>query len=182
MLFRAATSADFDAIVSITAAGRAYLAEQGLDQWQGGNPSPERVREDIACGFDYLAVDESTQEPLGVVAFCGIAEADYANLTSGVWLTDASNDPAVTPSSYAVLHRMAVAPQAKRRGVASFLLQSCLDLARERGFRSVRVDTHHGNLPMQGCFEKNGFTRCCDLLITSPIEPTKERVGFEIVL
>ncbi len=35
---------------------------------------------------------------------------------------------------------------------------------------------------MQGCFSKNGFVRCCDIMITSPIEPTKERVGFEIVL
>lgn len=182
MLFRLATLQDFDAIVAITTAGREYLAAQGLDQWQGGNPSPERVRTDIEQRYDYLAIDEATQEPLGVVAFCGIAEADYANITSGAWLTDASNDPDRAPSSYVVLHRMAVASQAKRRGVASFLLQSCLDLARERRFASVRVDTHHGNLPMQRCFEKNGFTRCCDILITSDIEPTKERVGYEIVL
>lgn len=182
MLFRPATLEDFDAIVAITTAGREYLAAQGLDQWQGGNPSPGRVRSDIEEGYDFLAVDDETGEPLGVVAFCGLAESDYANITSGAWLTEASNDPTQAPSSYAVLHRMAVASQAKRRGVASFLLGQCLNLARERGFASVRVDTHHGNIPMQTCFEKNGFTRCCDLLITSPIEPTKERVGFEAVL
>lgn len=181
MHFRPATPEDFDAVVAITTAGREFLASQGLDQWQGGNPSPERVREDIERGYDYLAVDEQTGEPLGVVAFCGEAEPDYANVTSGAWLTEAPNDPG-QPSPYAVLHRMAVATAGRRGGVASFLLQECLDLARERGFTSVRVDTHHGNLPMQGCFSKNGFTRCCDILITSPIEPTKERVGFEIVL
>lgn len=181
MQFRPATLDDFDAVVAITTAGREFLASQGLDQWQGGNPSPERVREDIERGYDYLAVDETTGEPLGVVAFCGEAEPDYANVTAGAWLTEAPNDPAL-PSPYAVLHRMAVAATGRRGGVASFLLQRCLDLARERGFASVRVDTHHGNLPMQGCFAKNGFTRCCDILITSPIEPTKGRVGYEIVL
>lgn len=181
MLFRIADESDFDAIVAITAAGRAYLAEQGLDQWQGGNPTPERVREDIARGFDRLAVDEGGGEPLGVAALCGEAEPDYANVTAGAWLTPAPNDPAL-PSPYAVVHRLAVAPAARRAGVASFLLRGCLDEARARGFASVRVDTHPGNLPMQACFAKCGFARCCDILITSPIEPTKERVGFEAVL
>ena len=82
MQFRPATLDDFDAVVAITTAGREFLASQGLDQWQGGNPSPERVREDIERGYDYLAVDETTGEPLGVVAFCGEAEPDYANVTS----------------------------------------------------------------------------------------------------
>lgn len=181
MHFRLATMDDFDAIVAITTAGREYLAAQGLDQWQGGNPSPARVREDIECGYDYLAVDAATGEPLGVLAFCGVAEADYNNLLSGAWLTDVPNDP-VLPSTYAVLHRVAVAPQGRRRGVASYMIKSALSLARERGFASVRADTHHGNLPMQACFEKAGFTRCCDLLITSVIEPTKERLGYEVIL
>ena len=57
MQFRPATLDDFDAVVAITTAGREFLASQGLDQWQGGNPSPERVREDIERGYDYLAVD-----------------------------------------------------------------------------------------------------------------------------
>lgn len=182
MQFRPATSADFDDILRITTAAREYLAAQGSDQWAGGNPTPERIREDIARGFDQLAVDEPTGAVLGVVAAVGEPEADYDNLTSGAWLTQASNDPAQGPSTYMVLHRMAVAPEARRRGVATFLLAECLKLARARGFVSVRVDTHHKNVPMQGGFEKAGFTRCCELLITSPLEPTKERIGYEIVL
>ena len=182
MQFRPANPADFDDILRITAAARAYLAAQGSDQWAGGNPTPERIREDIARGFDQLAVDEKTGAVLGVVAAVDEPEADYDNLTSGAWLTEARNDPAQGPSTYMVLHRMAVAPEARRRGVATFLLAECLKLARARGFASVRVDTHHKNTPMQGGFEKAGFTRCCELLITSPLEPTKERIGYAVVL
>ena len=184
MLFRRATSEDFDDIRAITSAARAYLASQGLDQWQGGEgwPSVACIEEDIRAGYDWLAVDEETGETLGVVAAVGTGELDYAQLTSGAWLTESANSTDEGAVTYLVLHRMAVAPTARRRGVASFLLQSAFAMAREQGFKSVRVDTHHGNLPMQGGFEKAGMQRCCELLITSDFEPTKERVGFEIVL
>lgn len=179
--FRPATADDHAAIVAITTEGREFLAAQGLDQWQGGNPSPERVAEDIACGYSYLAVDAGTGVPLGSVALCGVAEADYANVRAGAWLTDAPDDPAL-PSPYLVLHRMAVASAARGRGVATFMLGRSVEEARRRGFASVRVDTHEGNLPMQGAFLKVGFVRCCEIEITSPIEPTKKRIGFELVL
>ena len=77
---------------------------------------------------------------------------------------------------------MAVASAARGRGVATFLLERSIELARARGFASVRVDTHEGNLPMQGAFLKCGFVRCCEIEITSPIEPNKKRIGFELVL
>ncbi len=179
--FRPATADDHAAIVAITTEGREFLAAQGLDQWQGGNPSPERVAEDIACGYSYLAVDTETGAPLGTVALCGVAEADYANVRAGAWLTDAPNDPAL-PSPYLVLHRMAVASAARGRGVATFMLERSIAAARERGFASVRVDTHEGNRPMQGAFVKMGFTRCCEIEITNPLEPNKKRIGFELVL
>ena len=190
MIFRQATAEDFDEIRRITGAAREYLASQGLDQWQGGPgwpaaegwPTSERIRQDIELGYDWLAVDDASGEVLGVVAACGDGELDYDNVTSGAWVTQSANDSAKGAVTYMVLHRMAVAPQARRRGVASFMLESSAQMARERGFKSIRVDTHHGNLPMQGAFEKAGMVRCCDILIDSEYEPTKERVGFEVVL
>ncbi len=178
---RQATVEDHAAIVAITTEGREFLAAQGLDQWQGGNPSPERVAEDIACGYSYLAVDGATGEPLGTIALCGAAEADYANVRRGSWLTEASNDPGL-PSAYLVLHRIAVASAARGRGVATFMLERAVETARKRGFASVRVDTHEGNRPMQGAFLKTGFVRCCEIEITNPLEPNKKRIGFELVL
>lgn len=182
MLFRKAVASDHADIVRITSEGRAFLAEQGLDQWQGGNPTPECVAEDIANGYDYLAVDDKTGAPLGVVAVCGIGEPDYDNVRAGAWLTDSPNDPVPGGSTYLVLHRMAVAASARGRGVASFMLGQALGMARERGFASVRVDTHENNRPMQGAFIKHGFVRCCEIEITSPIEPNKKRIGFEVLL
>jgi ribosomal protein S18 acetylase RimI-like enzyme len=182
MIVRPARAADFDELVRITSAARVYLAEQGSDQWGGGWPTPARIREDVRCGYALLAADEASGAVLGTVSFVGAGEPDYARLTSGFWLTSSPNSWDDGEVTYAVLHRLAVAPEARRRGVALFLLRSCLELARERGFASVRVDTHHKNLPMQSAFEKAGFARCCELVISSPYEPTKERVGFEALL
>jgi len=189
MIFRQAVASDFDVIRAITTAAREYLASQGLDQWQGGPgypaatgwPTPECIENDIAQGYDWLAVDEVSGEVLGVVAAVTTGEPDYNNVTSGAWLTQSANQADQGEVTYMVLHRMAVSPTARRRGVASFLLQSAFAMAREQGLKSVRVDTHHGNLPMQGCFEKAGMTRCAEILIDSDFEPTKERVAFEIV-
>ena len=206
LIFRQATADDQAAVEAITTDGRAFLASQGLDQWQGGNPTPECIAWDIAQGNDYLAVDEETGERLGVVAVCAGGEADYDNVRAGAWLTDSVNavpqegdgpagstgqpagQPADDPAgqaafpTYLTLHRIAVSAAARGRGVASFMLRESIAIARERGFKSVRVDTHAGNLPMQGAFLKHGFVRCCDIEITNPIEPNKDRVGFELVL
>ncbi len=203
LIFRQATADDQAAIEAITTDGRAFLASQGLDQWQGGNPTPECIAQDIAQGNDYLAVDEETGERLGVVAVCAGGEADYDNVRAGAWLTESVNavpsegaegtrdagsaggaDPAGQPGfpTYLTLHRIAVSAAARGRGVASFMLRESIAIARERGFKSVRVDTHAGNLPMQGAFLKHGFVRCCDIEITNPIEPNKDRIGFELVL
>ena len=62
------------------------------------------------------------------------------------------------------------------------MVKRCIDDALIRGFRSVRADTHEGNIPMQRTFEKLGMKRCCEIEISNPLEATKKRVGYEIVL
>lgn len=208
MIFRQATMEDFDAVVSLTIQGRAALAAQGLDQWQGGNPTPEEIRADISAGYAMVAVvDESEEDAalfgpshvcegdvcymvpalpagtvVGTLAFVDTGEADYDRIMEGAWLEDLVNDPAQGEIQFVALHRIAVARAAARKGVASFMLRASEGLARQRGLRSVRADTHEGNIPMQHGFEKFGMTRCCVVDITNPLEPTKKRIGYEKVL
>lgn len=203
MIFRQATLNDLDDVIRITRDGRAALAARGLDQWQGGNPTPERLRADIKGGYtfvveateaDVLIDAQNGSHPLapgtlvGTVAFVGAGEPDYSRVTSGAWLIDAANTPeelrakGQQQADYVTLHRLATAAAATRRGVASLMLNRCFDRARILGFKSVRADTHEGNIPMQHAFEKCGMTRCCEIEITNPLEPTKKRIGFEIVL
>ncbi len=203
MIFRQATARDFEAVMGIIEDGRAALARLGLDQWQGGSPTENMIRDDIAAGHtcvvEYAEADALIDRqndvcPLvpgtvvGTVAFVGAGEPDYSRVTSGSWLIDLPNTPEEivaagrSQAEYVTLHRLATSAAATRRGVASFIIESCLDRARIRGFRSVRADTHEGNIPMQRAFEKCGMTRCCEIEISSQLEPTKKRIGYEIVL
>ena len=201
MILKQATERDFDAVMHVIEDGRASLAALGIDQWQGGGPNEAMVHADIAAGCTYMAVaDEddaraatpgasavSPGDVLGTLAFVEGGEADYDNVTSGAWLTASPNTPQAAaaigePVRYATLHRVAVSAAAKRRGVATFLIERSADLARERGLKSLRADTHEGNIPMQRTFEKLGFSRCCDIRLTNPLEPTKKRIGYERVL
>ena len=196
---------DFDAVVNLTIEGRAALAAQGLDQWQGGNPTPDEIRADIAAGYTMVAVVDEGEEDaalfgpghvcdgdvccmtpalpagtvVGTLAFVDTGEADYDRIMEGAWLEDLTNDPAQGEIQFVALHRIAVGKAAVRKGVASFMLRASEELARQRGLCSVRADTHEGNIPMQHGFEKFGMKRCCVVDITNPLEPTKKRIGYE---
>lgn len=181
MIFRAATQADFPAVMTVIEGGKAALAGLGIDQWQGGNPTPAEIQADIAGGHTYVAQDAATGALLGAVALYAQTEPDYANVTSGAWLLDLENGEG-KPCDYLVMHRLAVSADARRRGVATFMVQQSIAWAGAHGLKSVRADTHAGNLPMQRTFEKCGLVRCCEIQITNPLEPTKHRVGYEVVL
>lgn len=187
MIFRQAQAADVDAVMGVIEDGRTALANLGLDQWQGAEPSRATVASDIAKGLSYLVADDADKQVLATVCFWDCGEPDYDRLISGAWLADLPNSQEAAqesgaPITYVALHRLATSSTARRKGVASFMIRSCFDLAREKGLVSVRADTHAGNIPMQRTFEKMGMTRCCEVQITNPTEATKLRIGYEVVL
>lgn len=179
---------DLDAVLGLIADGQAALAGLGIDQWQNGYPPREMIEQDIAGGHTWLAVADEAEADLvpgtvlGTMAYYAQGESDYDHVTEGAWLTDSANDAARGPVTYAVLHRLAVSAQARRRGVAHALLTDGIERARVQGMASVRVDTHEGNIPMQHGFEKCGFARCCAIEISFANEATNRRIGFELVL
>lgn len=181
MLFRQATAEDLDAVMAIIENGRSSLASQGLDQWQGGSPTVEMISADIEAGHTHVVVDEDGT-CLGTIALIDTGDPDFDRVTSGAWLTESANSPEDGEVRYLTIHRLATAKAAVRKGVATFMIERSYEMAREKGFASVRVDTHEGNVPMQSAFEKNGMAYCCDIDITNPLEPTKKRVSYEFVL
>lgn len=206
MLFRPATEMEFDDVMDIIEEGRAALKHLGIDQWQGGSPNEDLIRTDIVTGRTMVAVQDGAL--LGTLAFFDTIEPDYARVISGRWLSDELAARIAVPSSvtnagieadspgsdgamptatfgpctYATLHRVAVAAGTARRGVGTFMIQSSIELAALMGLKSVRADTHEGNIPMQRMLEHCGLRHCCDITITQPAEQTPRRLGYEIVL
>ena len=174
MQFRSTRASDVDRIMDILAEGRRALAELGIDQWQGGYPHREAIEIDRARGESYVVVDdEGTVVATAMVGFSG--EGDYDLIDRGSWLTATRSDDAC----YGVVHRVAVGAGFQGRGGASFLLAGAVDLSRDRGAESVRIDTHPGNVPMRRLLEKAGFAHCGTIYIAHAEGGTPERVAYE---
>ena len=65
-----------------------------------------------------------------------------------------------TDGEYAALHRVAVAPSCKGRGVGGEMVAFAEARCRESGVETLRGDTHEQNRPMRRLLEKSGFSVC----------------------
>ena len=169
MTLRKAEISDIDAILSIIGEAQAQMALLGIDQWQNGYPDRVAIVADIEDGVGLVA--ESAE---GVDAYCAAIFGDeptYTRIDNGKWLTDSD-------SRYVVVHRLAVADRCKRQGVATEILRQVETLARERGYCSFRIDTHHDNLYMQTICQRLDFVRC-GVIYVSDGTP---RIAYEKVL
>lgn len=170
MRFEKASADKLDRMCEITNEAKGQLRGLGLDQWQYGYPSRTVWENDIKEGCTYLALENDSV--MGIFAFQTTPDASYRDI-EGEWLTD---------GEYASMHRVCVADEAKGQGVAGRMFAYGFELARKQGFRSVRIDTHPGNLPMQRALAKAGFQLCGRIHLKGGCEDGHLRIAFERVL
>ena len=60
-------------------------------------------------------------------------------------------------------------------GIATKIIKFAADKARRAGKRSLRIDTHRGNVVMRRMLEKHGFAHTGTIYLTD----NSERVGYE---
>lgn len=166
--FRQATKEDFDQTMVIINKGKAFLKEQGVDQWQGNNPNDEIIRDDIEKGYTYVL--EKDGKILGTAALCFDGEPGYENMIEGQWLTN---------GEFLVIHRMAVDYELKGSGLAAKIFSGADELALERGIHSIKIDTHEGNKPMQKAVLKDGYKYCGKIFYDNG---DGERLAYEKVI
>ena len=90
-----------------------------------------------------VAVDERSGQVLGTVTFC-LAGRPYAE---------------VSRPGEAEFRMLAVAPEARGRGVGAALAQACLDLAREARSSAVALCSLEAMRPAHRIYERMGFRR-----------------------
>ncbi|MDR3995072.1 MAG: GNAT family N-acetyltransferase, partial [Adlercreutzia sp.] len=83
---------------------------------------------------------------------------------------------------YATVHRCAVDPVCRGRGIIGKLFAFACEKAATDGKVSVRIDTHADNAPMRRAVEKFGFIPCGDITLTEGPEAGAPRIAFEKVL
>lgn len=142
LTIRKAVDNDLDTLMGIFDIAKQYMVAHGNpNQWIQGYPSAELIRQQIEQGWCYVCMSGEVI----TATFCFIPGPDptYGHI-EGEWLSD---------RPYYVVHRIASNGQVKG------ILECCLKWCRER-CRSLRIDTHRDNYPMQHLLRKNGFHYC----------------------
>lgn len=145
---------------------RAYLA--------GGFVSPgssyvDRLRDAAAraaAGVLLVAVDEATGDVVGTAAlFTSDAGPDWAEHAG---------------PGEAVLRMLAVAPEARRRGVGRLLTVAAVEEARDRGCRRLLLSTQHAMTAAHALYESLGFRRAPE----RDWQPVEDEwlMGYELAL
>ena len=170
MTVKRTTEEDIASVVAIYDEARKTIAALGIDQWQNGYPSEEVVLADIEKDQSYLC--EIDGRVCATFAMLTDGEPTYDKIYDGHWLTgDCSRD-------YIAIHRVAISVSSRGSGLSGKIVAYATEFAREQGRRSLRIDTHRGNVVMRRMLEKNGFVYCGIIYL----ESGDERVAYEKVL
>ena len=116
-------------------------------RWSPEHPSDQSIAEAVESGVQYLCIKDG--EPLGAVV---LSEAPEGYYQAGEWSRE------LTEGEYLVIHALAVHPSFEHKGVGTFMVEQCVALARQCGYRAVRLDVVPGNLPAERLYKKLGFT------------------------
>lgn len=166
---RKAESADAAIIMDILEQAREYLRQQGSPQWQGGQgPSEANLARDIRREEGYVLLRQGTV--CGYAAIAAEAEAGYETL-DGQWLPGYD--------CYAAIHRVAISPAFRGKGLAKQFLRDLVIIARVLGHQDIRIDTHPMNAIMQKAVLHAGFAYRG--MVQLPI-PNGERMAYQQLL
>ena len=148
MKLRLATNIDLPRMWEIILQAKAQMYRESKQQWDETYPLPEHLQADIDKGYAHVLEEDGKVIAYGAIVFDG--EQAY-NHIEGEWLS-------IQP--YVVLHRLAVADEAKRKGVAVRFMQEIMNMALSKGVHSFKVDTNFDNFYMHKVLAKCGFVYC----------------------
>ena len=164
--YRKASLDDLEQVMEAVEDSREVLRLQGNGQWQDGYPNRDDFIKDINNGRLFVICDKD--KLIGVCALT-YREEDYHHLYEGKWLTDLP---------YMVMHRVALKKEYRGLGYGKKLFEVFIAQAKLEGYKSLRIDTHEGNMVMRHLIESFGFVYCGKAILT----PDKDRMVFEKII
>lgn len=142
---RPGVAGDIAAIEKIVGAVVPLMRGAGNFQWGPDYPRGEHFLRDAELGQLWVA---EIKDVAGTVVGVGALTEDQGEDYKQIW--DISQ-VAVVP------HRVCVAPEARGKGVAKAFMLHAEQLSRDRGYKSVRVDTNSVNAAMHHIFDTLGY-------------------------
>ena len=175
MKIRKATIKDLDGIMEVIEEARGTIASLGIDQWQDGYPQREIIEADINNGVSFCIENTDTGEVVSTFAVFSDGEVLYDRIFDGAWRTGDSLSNKKDDVCYTAIHRVAISVKARGNGLSSEIINFVMNIAIEKGKKSLRIDTHEGNVVMRRMLEKNGFVHCGTIFL----ENGESRVAYE---
>ena len=154
--FRRGSEGDLCRIMELVADAQAWFRRSHIDQWQDGYPTAEIIAGDVARGENYIVEHCGVVAATAVISFA--VEPTYAAIAGKEWLNE---------GEYAVVHRIAVAEEYRRRGIAREILHLAEELCAARGVENIRIDTHKDNKAMHSLLKGMGYTHCGRITLLS---------------
>ena len=151
LVFRQAVPHEVPLIMQIIRQAQARMHAAGSRQWQDGYPALDDIRRDIADSCGYVLAAGNVPVAYGAVLFGG--EPAYGSI-EGEWLCQ---------PPYVVVHRLAVAQEMRRCGLATRFMREVETFARNVGLHSFRVDTNFDNRSVRSLLSALGFTYCGEI-------------------
>lgn len=143
MHIRRAKKEDLNELMQVVRRVVPLMREGGNLQWDDEYPNLSVFASDVENGLLWVA--EIDRQIAGVAAITTDQYAEYANVG---W--DVSEEAIV-------VHRLAVDPSFRGRGVAAALMHQAEVVAIEKGIQVLRVDTNTQNQATQKLFPKVGY-------------------------
>lgn len=150
MRLELATQNDFDAIITFYDDVTERTSEMATyARWsKGKHPTIEGIRAYIDEGSMYIYHERGVI--VGAMAVTMYQGEDYHAIE---WARQVGNDEA------AVIHILAVSPDAQGKGIGSEMIREAIHLAQANGMKAVRLDALASNTPAHRIYERLGFVQ-----------------------
>ena len=143
IMVREASLKDLNAIEAMIKKVVLIMQKQNNPQWDQEYPARKDFQKDIEEGALY--VWEEKEKIRGVMCVNFEQPDGYRAVK---WIVD---------KKPAVIHRLAVDPEFRGRGIGKFLFSMAEEIAEKNGIRYIRTDTYRTNREMNGLMLKMGY-------------------------
>lgn len=121
---------------------RKHMLSEGLKQWPSDYPNYDNFLDDFNNDAIYVFLEGN--QIVASITILPDNEIPYKELK---W----NREKAL------VIHRILVDPIYQKKYIGKSLFEFTINLAKENGYESIKVDTHPDNIKMQGLIKKMGF-------------------------
>ena len=125
------------------------MHSEGNVQWDKDYPAENDFLKDIEEKTLYVSEDEK-----GITGFICINQTEPEEYEAICWSSKRK--------AY-IIHRMAVAPEARRQGTGAAFMRFAAEMAQKRNISCLKTDTYSVNEKMNRLFISNGFQKCGEM-------------------